>query len=71
MLEDAVEGKTPPVEELMAAIPEFDQDKSMATRAAGEACLQARTQASCRVLESVGCHALPYHKRRALEFLAE
>lgn len=40
MLQDAIDGKTPPVEELMAAIPEFDPEKNMATRAAGEAVLQ-------------------------------
>lgn len=40
MLQDAIDSKTPSVEELMAAIPEFDQEKNIATRAAGEAVLQ-------------------------------
>lgn len=40
LLQDGVDKKTPSVEELMAAIPEFDQDKDMATRAAGEIVLQ-------------------------------
>lgn len=40
MLQDFMYQKTPPVTRLMAAIPEFDQDKDMATRAAGEVVLQ-------------------------------
>lgn len=40
MLQDFIDHKTPSVTELMAAIPEFDQDKNMATRAAGEVVLQ-------------------------------
>lgn len=42
MLQDGIDKKTPSVEELMAAIPEFDQDKNMATRAAGEVVLQVQ-----------------------------
>lgn len=40
MLQDGIDKKTPSVEELMAAIPEFDQDKNIATRIAGEMVLQ-------------------------------
>lgn len=42
MLQDGIDHKTPSVEELMAAIPEFDQDKDIATRIAGEMVLQVR-----------------------------
>lgn len=42
MLQDGVDKKTPSVDELMAAIPEFDQDTNIATRIAGEMVLQVR-----------------------------
>lgn len=42
MLQDGVDHKTPSVDELMAAIPEFDQDTNIATRIAGEMVLQVR-----------------------------
>ncbi|CAM9959506.1 unnamed protein product, partial [Discosporangium mesarthrocarpum] len=41
LLQSGIDGTTPSVDELMAAIPEFDQSKNMATRAAGEVVLQA------------------------------
>lgn len=40
LLQDGIDKKTPSVEELMAAIPEFDQEKNIATRIAGEMVLQ-------------------------------
>ncbi|CAM9400053.1 unnamed protein product [Choristocarpus tenellus] len=40
LLQNAIDGVTPSVDELLAAIPEFDQSKNMATRAAGEVVLQ-------------------------------
>lgn len=45
MLQDGVDGAIPSVDELMAAIPEFDQDTDIATRIAGQMVLQV-------------CHAL-------------
>lgn len=47
MLQDGVDSKTPSVTELMAAIPEFDQDTDIATRIAGEMVLQVRTLCWC------------------------
>lgn len=40
MLQDGIDCKTPSVDDLMAAIPEFDQDTDIATRIAGEMVLQ-------------------------------
>lgn len=40
MLQDGVDKKIPSVDELMAAIPEFDQDTDIATRIAGQMVLQ-------------------------------
>lgn len=40
MLQDGIDHKTPTVDELMAAIPEFDQDTDIATRIAGQMVLQ-------------------------------
>lgn len=40
LLQDAVDKKIPSVDELMAAIPEFDQDTDIATRIAGQMVLQ-------------------------------
>lgn len=43
MLQDGIDHKTPSVDELMAAIPEFDQDTNIATRIAGQMVLQVNT----------------------------
>lgn len=40
MLQDGIDKKTPSVDELMAAIPEFDQETDIATRIAGQMVLQ-------------------------------
>lgn len=40
MLQDGIDNKIPSVDELMAAIPEFDQDTDIATRIAGQMVLQ-------------------------------
>lgn len=40
MLQDGIDGAIPSVDELMAAIPEFDQDTDIATRIAGQMVLQ-------------------------------
>lgn len=45
LLQDAVDKKIPSVDELMAAIPEFDQDTDIATRIAGQMVLQVRMHA--------------------------
>lgn len=40
MLQDGIDDNIPSVDELMAAIPEFDQDTDIATRIAGQMVLQ-------------------------------
>ena len=40
LLQDAIDKKTPSVDQLLAAIPEFDASKSIATREAGSIVLQ-------------------------------
>lgn len=40
LLQNAIEKKTPSVDQLLAAIPEFDASKSIATREAGSIVLQ-------------------------------
>ena len=40
MLQDGIDHKIPSVDELMEAIPEFDQDTDIATRIAGQMVLQ-------------------------------
>lgn len=47
MLQDSIDHKTPSVDELMAAIPEFDQDTNMATRIAGQVVLQVSCAEVC------------------------
>lgn len=44
MLQDGIDHKTPSVDELMAAIPEFDQDTDIATRIAGQMVLQVNDE---------------------------
>ncbi len=40
MLQDGIDHKIPSVDELLEAIPEFDQDTNIATRIAGQMVLQ-------------------------------
>lgn len=47
MLQDGIDHKIPSVDELMAAIPEFDQDTDIATRIAGQMVLQVCAVALC------------------------
>ena len=56
MLQDGVDKKIPSVDELMEAIPEFDQDTDIATRIAGQMVLQVCAIA-LRRLKEAGCIA--------------